>query len=162
MPTIADACVRTSALFFGSGDYTAATGARVTPTSLLHPRSVVVAAAAAAGLQAIDAAYFEDLRSESATREDAQRARELGFAGKVVFHPLQVPVVNTVFSPTTEELDRARLLVSAYEQALARGAGTALADGTFVAIDLVRPAQQLLARAARIAARQAARREDHP
>lgn len=150
---IADASARTSALFFGSGDYTAATGAAVTPQALLYPRSVVAAAAGAARLQAIDAAYFTDVRNAAATREDACAARELGFTGKVVFHPVQVPVAHEVFSPTADEIDRATRLVHAYREAVARGHGTALVDGNFVAIDLVAPAERLLQRAAQVRAR---------
>lgn len=141
---IAEATRRTTALFFGSGDYTAATGAAITPTSLLFARSTVAAAAGAVGIQAIDAAYFLDVRSAPATREDALAARELGFAGKVVFHPAQVAVANEVFSPTSAEIQRAERVVAGYRQALAQGHGTAVADGVFVAIDLVAPAQRLL------------------
>jgi citrate lyase beta subunit len=147
---IADATRRTTALFFGSGDYTAATGAAITPTSLLFARSTVAAAAGAVGIQAIDAAYFLDVRSAPATREDGVAARELGFAGKVVFHPAQVPVANAVFSPTAAEIQRAERVVAGYRQALAEGHGTAVADGVFVAIDLVAPAQRLLDIAARV------------
>jgi citrate lyase beta subunit len=150
---IAEATRRTTALFFGSGDYTAATGAAITPTSLLFPRSAVAAAAGAASIQAIDAAYFLDVRSAPATREDAHAARELGFAGKVVFHPVQVPVANDVFSPTAAEVQRAQRLVAGYRDALAQGHGTAVADGVFVAIDLVAPAQRLLQIAAMVRSR---------
>jgi citrate lyase beta subunit len=151
---IADASPRASALFFGSGDYTAATGAAVTSQALLYPRSVIAAAAGAARLQAIDAAYFADVRNATATREDACAARELGFTGKVVFHPLQVPVANEVFSPSADEVARATRLVEAYHAAAARGLGTALVDGDFVAVDLVAPAERLLQRAAQVRARQ--------
>ncbi len=150
---IAEATRRSTALFFGSGDYTAATGAAITPTSLLFARSAVAAAAGAAGIQAIDAAYFLDVRSAPATREDALAARELGFAGKVVFHPAQVPVANDVFSPTPAEVQRAQRVVAGYRQALAHGHGTAVADGVFVAIDLVAPAERLLKMAALVRAR---------
>jgi citrate lyase beta subunit len=153
---IADASARTTALFFGSGDYTAATGAAITATSLLFPRSAVAAAAGAAGIQAIDAAYFLDVRSAPATREDAHAARELGFAGKVVFHPVQVPVANDVFSPTPAEVQRAQRLVAGYRQALAQGHGTAVADGVFVAVDLVGPAERLLKIAALVRQRDGA------
>lgn len=145
---IAQATPRTTALFFGSGDYTAATGAALTPNALLFARSAIVAAAGATGAQAIDAAYFLDVKSAQATRADALAARELGFAGKVVFHPLQVGVANEVFSPSDSEVARAERLVSAYREALARGHGTAVADGVFVAVDLVAPAEKLLRRAA--------------
>ena len=153
---IAELSARTTALFFGSGDYTAATGAALTPTSLLYPRSVVAAAAGAAGIQAIDAAFFQDVRNAEATRADALAARELGFAGKVVFHPVQVPVANEVFSPTAAEVQRAQRVVAGYREALAQGHGTAVADGVFVAIDLVAPAERLLRRAALVSARDGA------
>lgn len=145
---IADATPRTTALFFGSGDYTAATGAALTPGALLFARSAVVAAAGAAGIQAIDAAFFLDVKNAEATRADALAARELGFAGKVVFHPVQVGVANEVFSPAPAEIARAERLVAAYREALARGHGTAVADGVFVAVDLVAPAEKLLRLAA--------------
>ena len=145
---IADACERTTALFFGSGDYTAATGASITDTTLLFPRSMIAAAASAANIQAIDAAYFQDVRDGEGARRDAQAARELGFAGKVVFHPAQIAPVNDVFSPTPAEIERAQRIVSAFEAASAQGHGTVLADGVFVAIDLVAPAERLLRRAA--------------
>lgn len=154
---IAQACSRTTALFFGSGDYTAATGAAISPTTLLFPRSTVAAAAGAVGIQAIDAAYFQDVRDAQATRADAQDARELGFAGKVVFHPAQVAAANEVFSPTAAEVQRAERIVAGYRQALAEGHGTALVDGIFVAIDIYLPAERLLQRAALVRARDAAR-----
>lgn len=153
---IAEASPRIGALFFGSGDYTAACGAQIGDATLHWPRAVIAAAAAAVGAQAIDAAYFEDVKNAAATERDARVARAFGFAGKVVFHPVQVAVANAVFAPTEEELARARTLVAAYEASLARGHGTALADGLFVAIDLVAPAQRLLRLAAQIAARGAA------
>ena len=151
---IADACPLTTALFFGSGDYSAATGAAPTEAALRFPRSVLTAAAGAARIQAIDAAYFQDIRNAEATRADALVAREMGFAGKVVFHPEQVAVVNEVFSPTPEEIDRAKRIVAAYRESAARGHGTALAAGLFVAIDIAAPAESLLRRAAKISARQ--------
>jgi citrate lyase beta subunit len=150
--TIAEASSRTTALFFGSGDYTAATGAAITATSLLFARSTVAAAAGAARIQAIDAAFFLDVRNAEATREDALAARELGFAGKVVFHPVQVAVANEVFSPTPAEIERADRIVTGYREALAQGHGTAVADGVFIAIDLVAPAERLLQRAAQVRA----------
>lgn len=155
---IAQASARTTALFFGSGDYTAATGSALSAQALLVPRSLVAAAAAAVGAQAIDAAFFENLRDEAATRADAQAARELGFAGKVVFHPAQVAAVNAVFSPSPQEVARARELLDAWAQSQASGAGTALVNGRFVAVDLVEPARRVLRRADAVAAREAAPR----
>jgi citrate lyase beta subunit len=158
---IAEATTRTTALFFGSGDYTAATGAAITPTGLLFARSAVAAAAGAVGIQAIDAAYFLDVKNSEATRQDALAARELGFAGKVVFHPVQVAVANAVFAPTAAEIEHAQRLLAGYRAALAQGHGTAVADGVFVAVDLVAPAERLLARAALVRERDAGAQQDH-
>ena len=151
---IADASDRSTALFFGSGDYTSAMGAEIHPDVLQFPRSVVCAAAGAKRIQAIDAAYFLHVKDAQATYEDACIARRYGFAGKVVFHPNQIEVVNDAFTPTEEQLAAAREIVLAYEDARARGIGTMVVNGHFVAVDLVPPAQRLLARAERIKSHQ--------
>ncbi|ARP92269.1 hypothetical protein CAL14_19890 [Bordetella genomosp. 9] len=142
---IADATPRTSALFFGSGDYTSALGAALDAATLQYPRCVIAAAAAAAGIQAIDAAFFLDVKDAQAARQDALTAKALGYAGKVVFHPNQIAAVNDAFSPTADEIARARRIVQAYEDQARRGHGTGVADGMFVAVDLVPPARRLLA-----------------
>ena len=144
---IADASPRTSALFFGSGDYTAATGSAVTERTLAAPRAIIVAAAAAARLQAIDAAFFAAVKDADATRADAVIARELGFAGKLVFHPNQIAPANAVFSPSAAEIARAERIITAYAEATARGHGTAVVGGEFVAVDIFLMAERLLATA---------------
>jgi len=141
---IGDASARCCAFFFGSGDYTMQTGAAITPTALLWARSTIVAAAGAIGCDAIDAPYLHGLRDPHGTHEDALRARELGFSGKVVFHPAQVDAVNRAFTPTDAETARARRIVDAFEAVKASGEGTAIVDGEFVAIDLVPRMQRML------------------
>jgi citrate lyase beta subunit len=142
---IAEASPRASALFFGSGDYAMATGSAVTERSLAVPRALIVAAASAAGLQAIDAAYFASVKDASATRADALLAKELGFCGKLLFHPNQIEVCNEVFSPSPAEIDRARKIVAAWEAAQRAGHGTAVADGQFIAVDIALMAERTLA-----------------
>ncbi|HRD78096.1 MAG TPA: CoA ester lyase, partial [Hyphomicrobiaceae bacterium] len=145
---IADASPRVTALFFGSGDYTLATGASVTERALAGPRALVVAAAAAAGIEAIDAAYFLDVKDQSAVAADARIARELGFKGKLVFHPSQIAPVNEIMSPSADEIARARRIRAAFDSAAAEGRGTAVIDGQFIAIDIALMADRVLARAA--------------
>ena len=116
---------------------------------------MVVAAAAAVGVDAIDAPYLLDLRDPDGNRTDALLSRELGFAGKVVFHPLQIDVVNAVYTPDAQEVARARKLLAAFDTARASGEGTALVDGEFVAIDLMPRLERLIA-IAEHSARQAA------
>lgn len=147
---ISDASPRTSALFFGSGDYCAATGAVVCAAVLQFPRAAIAAAAAAAGFQALDAAFFAAVKDPAATRQDALVARELGFAGKLVFHPAQIAVANEVFSPTADEIAWAEKVAEGYRRAQERGIGTTMVDGSFVALDLVVMAERVLTTARRI------------
>lgn len=144
---IAEATPRITALFFGSGDYTAATGSAVSERSLAVPRALIVAAAAAARIEAIDAAWFVSVKDVGATRADALIARELGFSGKLVFHPSQIQVANDVFTPTAAEIARARRLIAAYAAARNEGRGTAFVDGEFIAVDIALMAERTLARA---------------
>jgi len=142
---IARASDRTTALFFGSGDYAAETGCRITPETLQVPRALIAAAAGMAGIQAIDAAYFLDVKDAEATRADAERARDFGFSGKLLFHPNQIAATNAVFTPDPAAVARAEKIIAAYEDAKARGEGTAVADGEFIAIDMLPPARRVLA-----------------
>lgn len=144
---IADATPRTTAIFFGSGDYTAATGSAVTERALAMPRAIIVAAAAAAGIAAIDAAFFTAVKDVEAARADALIARELGFTGKLVFHPNQLAPVNEVFTPSADEIARARRIIAAYKAAEESGRGTAFVDGTFIAVDIMLMAERTIARA---------------
>ncbi len=150
---IVDATERTSALFFGSGDYAAATGSATTARAFEYPRATIAAAAAAADLQAIDAAYFAAVKDVEGTRADALLGKELGFDGKIIFHPNQVAPCNEVFSPDAVEISRARRIVDAHTAAVAEGRGVAFVDGTFLAIDIVLMAERVLRKAELIAAR---------
>ena len=152
---IADASTRTSALFFGSGYYAAATGSATTARAFDFPRATIAAAAAAAGLQAIDAAYFAAVKDSEATRADAMLGKELGFDGKIIFHPNQVVPCNEVFSPDPDEISRARRIVEAHAAAAAEGRGVAYVDGTFLAVDIVLMAERVLRKAELIATRPA-------
>jgi citrate lyase subunit beta/citryl-CoA lyase len=144
---IAEATHRTTALFFGSGDYTTATGSAVTERALAVPRTLIVAAAAAHGIEAIDAAYFLAVKDTAAMHADALIARELGFSGKLVFHPSQIAVANEIFTPSAAEIARARRIVEGYAAARAAGRGTAYVDGEFIAVDIALVAERILARA---------------
>lgn len=142
---IARASGRAAALFFGSGDYAAETGCRITPETMQVPRALIAAAAGMAGIQAIDAAYFLDVKDAEATRIDAARARDFGFSGKLLFHPNQIAVTNAAFTPSPAEVARAEKIIAAYEDAKRRGEGTAVVDGEFIAIDMLPPARRVLA-----------------
>ncbi len=95
---IATATPRVRGLVFGAADFAADLGISMEWEPLLYARSRIVAAAAVAGIPAIDAPTF-DLGSEMALKIDVNRSRELGFAGKAAIHPRQVAVINRRLHP---------------------------------------------------------------
>jgi citrate lyase subunit beta/citryl-CoA lyase len=122
-----------AALLVGAADFRASMRALREPDEgeILVPRSALVLAARAAGIEALDTPYFE-YRDEAGLETSARRARGLGFDGKTCIHPAQVPVVNRVFAPTAGEIERARKVVEALATAAREGRGVATVDGEMV------------------------------
>lgn len=122
------------ALLLGAVDLTVEL--RLTPRAdgleLLFARSKLVVDSAAAQISPPIDIVHVDIADVAALRAQAELARSLGFGGKACIHPRQVPIVERAFAPTTEELDRARRVVSAYEAATARGEGVVRVDGAMV------------------------------
>ncbi|ARP75652.1 HpcH/HpaI aldolase/citrate lyase family protein [Bordetella genomosp. 6] len=134
------------AVYFGAEDYASSIGGRRTPQGqeVLAARSMVVMAAKAAGLQAIDQAVV-DIRNDAHYLADATQGRELGYGGKTCVTPAQVRLAHQVFSPTPRERDFARRLVAAYEEALGRHVGVIEFEGQMVDGPLLKRAQAILA-----------------
>ena len=103
----------------------------------------IVVAARAADLRAIDGPVA-DYRDEEGLRKSCLVARSMGFDGKWCIHPGQVETVNQVFSPTERELEWARKVVSAYEEANAAGSGSISVDGQMVDAASIKMAQNTL------------------
>jgi len=78
---------------------------------------------------------------------EATEARNMGYAGKLCIHPGQVPLANAAFVPTPEELDRARRLLAAYDEASARGLAAIDFEGQMVDEPLAAQARNTIARA---------------
>lgn len=114
---IAASSPRLVALIFGSADYAGDIGVRnpVNEQVYLYPRSKIVAAARAAGVQAIDGVTFE-FRDLQQCERDARIALEMGFDGKWAIHPDQVEVINRVFTPSAEEISRAKEILDLYRE----------------------------------------------
>jgi citrate lyase beta subunit len=151
-PAIAAADADIPALLFGAEDLTAELGIprTVEGEEVLVARSQVVLAAAAAGADAIDA-IFVDLAAPDLLRRDAERARALGFRGKMAVHPDQVPVINSVFTPSVQEIADARRLIDADAAARAQGDGVFRLDDRMVDAPVIRRAHRILAIADAIA-----------
>lgn len=144
---IAGASLRLSGIMFGGLDLAAELGAPASWEALLHGRSRVIHAAALAGVPAIDMPFVDVGDPEGCGRE-ARRALALGFSAKMVIHPTQVEVVNAAFSPTPEEIDQARRVIAALEEASGTAAGgVVLLDGRMVERPVVLAMQRILARA---------------
>ncbi len=135
-------------LIFGAEDFAHDIGAirTVEAVEMLTARSLLVMHAAAFGLQAIDMVTvdFHDLER---VRREARRGAELGYTGKQIIHPAQVEPVQDAFTPSAEEIERARALLAAFEQHQRRGAGAFAVDGQMVDKPVIRQAENLLARA---------------
>ena len=100
-------------------------------------------AAALSGLDAIDMPS-RDLHELVGLHAEAVRARSLGYAGKVAIHPAQIPVIHEVFTPSPEEVQRARKIVEADRAA---GGGAVALDGKMVDRPVVEAARRVLTRA---------------
>lgn len=138
---IARSSPRLEAIIFGPGDFSASQGVRMTtiggsittyPGDIWHyARSKIVVAARAAGIDAIDGPYA-DFRNPDGYREEAIRSVTMGFTGKWAIHPSQIEIANQVYSPTKEEVDRARRLEAAYAKAEAEGLGAVTFEGVMI------------------------------
>ncbi len=128
---IAAASDRVVMLAFGAEDYTRDVGARRTADALLFARSRIVAGVTAAGVQASDTVYA-DVDDEIGLIEEAQRARDLGFDGKGAINPRQIDSIHRAFSPTDAELERARAIVEAAQDAEGKGLGAVALDGRMI------------------------------
>jgi citrate lyase subunit beta/citryl-CoA lyase len=132
-------------LTFGAADFAADVGADPEATlATLWARSRLVAASAAAGIAPPVASVHTRLDDSEALLRSTQEARSLGFFGRSCIHPRQLAVVHEVFTPSPEELARARATVRALEDAAARGAGAVAVGGRLVDEAVARRARRLL------------------
>ncbi len=153
---IARATPRLTALHFGPGDFAASV--RMPQTSIgtrdewdeAYPGhrfhyaiQRIVVAARAAGLRVLDGPVA-DYGDDEGLRESCRVARSLGFDGKWCIHPAQIETVNEVFSPTEREIEWARKVVAAYEEANAAGSGSASVDGRMIDAASIRMARTTL------------------
>ncbi len=156
---IAQSSPRLEAMHFGVADYAASVRARTTSIGGLTPDypgdpwhfglSRIVVACRASGLRAIDGP-FGDLDDLEGYRAAARRAAALGCEGKWAIHPSQIPAANAIFAPTAEELERARRILTALEEAQAAGRGAAQLDGKMIDAASARLAHNVVALAAAI------------
>ena len=144
---IAMASPRVIGLMFGAEDFGKELGLPVNRVAeakeLLYARSALVMAGAAAHIQIIDGVW-PDIKDSDGLQHYAIQARRLGFTGMSLIHPGQIDVINTVFSPGKEEVEYARQVVQAFEEAQARGDGSIALGGQLIDLPIVERARRTL------------------
>ena len=136
------------ALTIGLEDYTADLGVAKTSTGAesLYARQRLANAAHAAGIQAIDS-VFGDIGDMEGLRAWGLNSRALGFEGMGCVHPLQIAVIHDAFAPTPAEIERARKIVAAYNEAQQKGLGVVSLGSKMIDPPVVQRALKLMARA---------------
>ncbi len=168
---IASASTRNESLHFGVADYAASTQARTINIGGPNPDYSVlthadengkrelhwgdmwhyavarmVVAARANGLRAVDGP-FGDISDADGFTAQARRSAVLGCEGKWAIHPSQVDIVNQIFSPSEEEVTRAKRVISAMEEAKSEGRGAVTLDGRLIDLASIRQAEVLVRKA---------------
>jgi citrate lyase subunit beta/citryl-CoA lyase len=162
---IAQGSRRLEAMHFGVADYAASVRARTVSIGGLNPDypgdqwhaalSRMTVACRAYGLRAIDGP-FGDIKDPEGFTAAARRDAALGLEGKWAIHPSQIALANAVFSPPAPEVDRARRILVALDEAAAAGRGAAQLDGKMIDAASARMAQVIVEIAEAVAKRQKA------
>jgi len=149
--TFANASSRLTGLTWGAEDLSAELGAQANRDAqgrFLDPyrlaRVLCLAAAASAGVPAIDTVYV-DFRDEKGFRRECEEALRDGFTSKMAIHPAQVPIINELFTPSAEALAQAQAIVDAF--AKSPGAGVVGIGGVMYDQPHLSRARRLLSRA---------------
>ena len=143
---IANCSNRIDALFFGGVDMSAELKCENKWEPLLYARSRIVHAASSAGIDAIDVPFL-DLDDPEGMKQEAIKAKELGFSGKGSIHPTQIPILNEVFTPSEEVIQRAKKITSTFEKA---NTGLVVIDGKLIEKPVLREMYRILAVAKKI------------
>lgn len=142
---IAEASPNVTALAIGLEDYTADLGVQRTAEAQesFFARSMLVNAARAAGIQAIDT-VFSDVEDEAGLRQSVQEAKALGFNGKGCIHPRQIKPVHDEFAPSIKEIEKAKQIVLAFDEAQKHGLGVVSLGTKMIDPPVVKRAQRII------------------
>lgn len=153
---IAHSSKRLEALHFGVADYAASCRARTVSIGGLNPDypgdqwhaslQCMLVACRAYGLRAIDGP-FGDFKDEQGFIDAAKRVAAMGFEGKWAIHPSQIELANQVMSPPAEQVDHAKRVLAALDEAAKAGKGAAAVDGKMIDAASARMAQNIVKQA---------------
>ena len=110
---------------------------------LFEARGRIVIAARAAGIMALDT-VFTDINDQEGFLKEVRLIKQMGYDGKSVINPNQIPLVHEIFAPTRDEIRKARRVIEAAAEAEARGSGVVSLDGKMIDKPIVARAQRVL------------------
>ena len=142
---IATASDNVCALTIGLEDYTADIGVERTNEGResLFARSTIINVAKAAGVQAIDS-VFSDVDDMEGLSASVIEAKSLGFEGKGCIHPRQIKIVHEAFAPTRSEIDKAKKIVLAFDEAQKNGLGVVSLGSKMIDVPVVKRAKRTI------------------
>lgn len=142
---IATASPRLIGIALGAEDYV--TDLRTTRSpggiELLFGRSMILLAARAAGIDAIDTVY-SDVNNDEGFREEVKLIKQLGFDGKSIINPRQIAAVHEIFTPSLKEIEKALAVIEAIKEANRKGSGVISLNGRMVDKPIVLRAQHTI------------------
>lgn len=155
-------------LAFGAGDFLREMGVGFAITRLsaeeyypliLYARSRIAQAAKIAGVEAIDTPFFGLLIDTAGLSKESEGAKMLGFTGKQLIHPRHIEPANRIFAPSEEDVNYAKSVVAAYEEAKAKGAGSTSFGGKMIDFAVHRMGMDMISRAEAVAQKVARNQE---
>jgi citrate lyase beta subunit len=135
---IAHSSKRIVALYFGGVDMAAELRVPNSYENLLYARSKLVHAGASVGIDVIDVPYL-DLEDMDGMKKEAELVRDLGFTGKGSIHPKQIDVLNEIFTPSKEEISKAKKIVDQFSES---DTGLVVIDGKLIEKPVLREMQR--------------------
>ncbi|HGN7730496.1 TPA: citrate (pro-3S)-lyase subunit beta [Streptococcus pyogenes] len=143
---IAKASKRLIGIALGAEDYVTNMKTRRYPDGqeLFFARSMILHAARAAGIAAIDTVY-SDVNNTEGFQNEVRMIKQLGFDGKSVINPRQIPLVNEIYTPTKKEIDHAKQVIWAIREAESKGSGVISLNGKMVDKPIVERSERVIA-----------------
>lgn len=143
---IAKASERLIGIALGAEDYVTNMKTKRYPDGqeLSFARNMILHAARAAGIAAIDTVY-SDVDNVEGFQNEVQQIKQLGFDGKSVINPRQIPLLNAIYTPTDKEIQNAKEVIWGIREAEAKGSGVISVNGKMVDKPIVERAQRVIA-----------------
>lgn len=155
IPQIAGCHERLIGLAFGVEDFATDLGVERSREGIegRYPMTQVALYARLTNVAAVDT-VFADIGDQEGLEANSRLAKQLGFRGKLVIHPAQIEAVNRIFTPSDQEIEWARQVVAAYDEAESRGEASVAVNGKMVDIPIAERARALLKLAETISSQQ--------